>query len=170
MTVEFDLLSWSSKLSCQALETMPGICVSYRFVGQPSYLHPPGDNPTAVPSKCSKNLSAVLQCRIYIEEENILVYYLTQIIFPVFVKSKSFVYVYALLKKKANLKSRVPRQESTTISVPGKCCPEHTGTVSPRPEMLFRPPSLAVTISQFEQDVLHIHCSYHEMLCRASCF
>lgn len=121
LLVEFDLLSFFSKVSCQVLETMPGIYRSYRFVGQPSYLHPPGDNPTAIPSKCSKNLSAVLLCRIFTEEDNILVYYLTQIIFSFFlVKFKSLVYVYALLKKKATLKSRVTRQESKIISVTAK--------------------------------------------------
>lgn len=123
-------LSWSSKVSCQAEETMPRIYVSYRFVGQPSYRIILQETiQQQFPADAAR--TSLFLCRIFTEEDNILIYYLTQIIFPFFwVKCKSFVCVYALFKE-ATLKSRVSRQKSITISVPGNCCPWHTGAVSP---------------------------------------
>lgn len=76
-------LSWSSKVSCQAEETMPRIYVSYRFVGQPSYRIILQETiQQQFPADAAR--TSLFLCRIFTEEDNILIYYLTQIIFPFF--------------------------------------------------------------------------------------
>lgn len=118
------ILSWSSKVSCQTLETMPGIYTSYRFVGQPSYRIILQETiQQQFPANAART-SLLCSWAEFLQKKTTFCYTIRLKLFFLFlVKCKSFVYVYALSKKKASLKS-VTRQENITLSEPGKRCPK----------------------------------------------